>query len=116
MISVGEEGLWTNIGGPEEIIANLKSLSQTISKSTVIRIPKDRFVFFDTRDPDKDGLVTIYEEFIGTNPKKRDSDVDRHDDGTEVNNGFSPLSKKQVKIKQLRSLQKLSGKILKVKG
>lgn len=42
-------------------------------------------------DPDGDGLTTIQEEQIGTDPNKADTDGDGYNDGAEVNAGYNPL-------------------------
>ncbi|MCK9360644.1 thrombospondin type 3 repeat-containing protein [Patescibacteria group bacterium] len=42
-------------------------------------------------DPDNDGLTTIQEEQIGTDPNKADTDGDGFNDGEEVNAGYNPL-------------------------
>lgn len=42
-------------------------------------------------DMDADGLMTSYEEEIGTNPENADSDGDGYDDGVELDKGFDPV-------------------------
>ncbi|MCR4256740.1 MAG: thrombospondin type 3 repeat-containing protein [Candidatus Uhrbacteria bacterium] len=42
-------------------------------------------------DPDNDGLTTIQEEQIGTDPNNPDTDGDGFDDGDEVQAGYNPL-------------------------
>lgn len=42
-------------------------------------------------DRDQDGLLSDYEEEIGTDPEKADSDGDGHDDGSELEAGTDPL-------------------------
>jgi hypothetical protein len=42
-------------------------------------------------DMDEDGLMTSYEEEIGTNPENADSDGDGYDDGVELDKGFDPV-------------------------
>jgi hypothetical protein len=42
-------------------------------------------------DPDNDGLTTIQEEQIGTDPNNPDTDGDGFNDGEEVQAGYNPL-------------------------
>jgi hypothetical protein len=42
-------------------------------------------------DPDNDGLTTIQEEQIGTDPNNPDTDGDGFNDGDEVQAGYNPL-------------------------
>lgn len=42
-------------------------------------------------DPDGDGLTTLQEEQIGTDPNNPDTDGDGFNDGEEVNAGYNPL-------------------------
>ncbi|MBL92981.1 MAG: hypothetical protein CMH56_14365 [Myxococcales bacterium] len=42
-------------------------------------------------DIDEDGLMTSFEEEIGTNPENADSDGDGYDDAEEIDEGFDPI-------------------------
>lgn len=61
------------------------------------------------KDVDRDGLPDSIEGYLGTNPKKKDSDGDAFDDRLELINGYDPLSKKKL----LNKYQGLEGKIYK---
>lgn len=90
--------------------------SRVAKKSALIRIPRTSFKSFDARDPDKDGLPTAYEEFIGTNPRKGDTDKDGFRDDKELNTGYSPLSRSKTRIKPLGGRERFMGTVWRVKG
>lgn len=90
--------------------------SKVAKKTALIRIPRSSFKILDVRDPDKDNLPTVYEEFIGTNPRTRDTDKDGFGDDKELNTGFSPLSRSKTRIQPLAHRERFTGSIWRVKG
>lgn len=90
--------------------------SKVAKKTVLIRIPITAFKILDTRDPDKDGLPSVYEEFIGTNPRKRDSDKDGFADGAELKTGYSPLSTSKKRMLPLPHPERYLGSMWRVKG
>ncbi|TAF22925.1 MAG: hypothetical protein EAZ71_13430, partial [Verrucomicrobia bacterium] len=68
----------------------------------------------DTRDPDADGL-TNYQEIItyGTNPELADTDGDSISDGTEIEQGRSPLVSEPV-VSNLTATQRPGTKLVNI--
>ena len=59
--------------------------------SSVLRVSPLARPALDAIDPDYDGLPSLYESEIGTDPGKADSDDDGYPDGVEVLNSTSPV-------------------------
>lgn len=53
---------------------------------------RDELYAVDDSDADGDGLTQAQEEAYGTDPNDPDTDGDGYDDGTEITNGYDPLS------------------------
>ena len=84
-------------------IATLESISGPAGSSSPIPLPS----FVDAGglpDEDLDGLVDLAEEVIGTNPNRRDTDLDGINDFTEIQQGLDPFGGKAFPTGVISSL------------
>jgi hypothetical protein len=78
------------LGSPNLVFAMPKAFVPTAAAIATVTAP----------DSDKDGLSDAWENIIGTDSAKSDSDGDGYLDGTEVMNGFDPLNAKPVRVEK----------------
>lgn len=69
-----------SVGGPVE------TLSPSMPATTSTSVPAS-----PDPDSDSDGLTTLQEQQLGTDPNKADTDGDGFNDGDEVKAGYNPL-------------------------
>ena len=100
------------MGRPEDAFSLMNSQGLGISNENIAKIPIG-LLPLSGMDADQDGLSDLFEDAIGSNKTKRDTDSDNYDDYTEVINGYNPLNpepKKQSINSQL--VNQTKGKIL----
>lgn len=99
-----------SLGNPKEAFNIIRQESIGISNSNLEKIPL-AYIEIDGADNDEDGLIDSFEEAIGSDPNKSDSDGDGYDDKTEIINGYSPLIKGDELNKDNEFINKNLGKI-----
>jgi len=76
----------------------LREFGLGITDADLRKIPVGIDERFNEADVDGDGLSDKMEDGLGTDRNIMDTDGDGYDDGTEVKNGFDPLSKGGVRL------------------
>lgn len=99
------------LGRPQEAFQLIRSQGLGITNGNLEKIPVNLSIL-NGLDSDSDGLPDAFEEAIGTNKNKADTDGDRYSDKEELAGGFSPIAKGK-KMNYNRTLANtLKGKIL----
>ncbi len=89
----------------------MRNLGLGITNADLKKIPIGIEKRFICTDGDGDGLCNQLEAGLGTDPTKKDSDGDGHDDGTEVQNNYDPLSAQKL-LYNNSLINRLKGRIL----
>ncbi len=89
----------------------MRNLGLGITNADLKKIPIGIEKRFSCADSDEDGLCDKLEAGLGTDPNKKDSDGDGHEDGTEVQNNYDPLSAQKL-LYNNSLINRLKGQIL----
>ena len=89
----------------------MRNIGLGITNADLKKIPIGIEKRFSCADSDEDGLCDKLEAGLGTDPNKKDSDGDGHDDGTEVQNNYDPLSIQKLSYNN-NLINRLKGQIL----
>jgi len=79
------------LGRPDDAYAIIRQLGQGITNSDLAKIPIG-FSNLSGQDSDNDGLPDTFEQAIGTDKDKADTDGDGHNDKEELMSGYSPTA------------------------
>jgi len=86
------------LGRPDDAFAVMRNQGVGITSLNLDKIPLG-LSNLSGLDSDGDKLPDAFEDAIGTDKNKKDSDGDGYDDYEELLNGYNPLSLESVKIK-----------------
>ena len=103
-----------HLGKPNEAFLIMKTFGIGISNEDIKKIPIGLMASTDY-DADNDGLTNRLEESIGTDPNKKDSDLDNFDDKEEISNNYDPLSNEALVINNTLIEENLGKIFLQVK-
>jgi len=98
------------LGRPEDFFNLIKKIGVGIADDDLKKIPV-AFREYGGADSDGDGLADVFEEALKTDKSSADTDKDGHNDKTETQNDYDPLSPKTAKNEDLKFAEKNKGKI-----
>jgi hypothetical protein len=85
------------LGRPKDAFDLMRNLGIGITDENLEKIPVG-LIDNDDKDDDSDGLSNSLEDALGTDPQTADSDDDGHNDKTEIENNYNPLSTGKLNI------------------
>lgn len=99
------------LGRPEDAFRIMRELGLGISNENLNKIAVGYFQMSGSSDLDLDGLPDAFEDALGTNKLKMDTDGDGFSDHDEVEKGFNPLGAGMVVV-DINLSSKMAGRIL----
>lgn len=78
------------LGRPDDAFRVMREQGIGISNENLKKIPIGGIEDLFGDDSDGDGLTDMFEDAIGTDKNKKDTDGDGYDDKSELNNGYNP--------------------------
>ena len=99
------------LGRPEDAFAVIRQQGSGITNADLAKIPLGLSNLSGV-DSDNDGLPDTFEQAIGTDKNKSDTDGDGYNDMTELTNGFSPTAKGKSLTFDKKFSASLAGRIL----
>lgn len=99
------------INSIDSLLALARKSGRGIANELLAKLPLE-FRYLYGPDQDGEGLPDAWEQALGTDPAKRDSDADGFDDLYELSSGFSPLGQGQSLAFDQGLAANLAGEIL----
>jgi len=99
------------LGRPEDAFSVIRQQGSGITNAELAKIPLGLSNLSGV-DSDNDGLPDTFEQAIGTDKNKADTDGDGHNDMTELASGFSPTAKGKSLAYDKKFSASLAGRIL----
>lgn len=98
------------LGRPQDAFLVMRELGGGMSNANLKKIPVGLSKMSGI-DSDKDGLSDMFEDAIGTNKNKADSDGDGYKDADELKNSFNPVGSGKL-VNDLDFSKKQNGRII----